>query len=383
MLVHSEDSNAFVLTGGLTLYKLLKITHFLRHRGTQSFLHYHNCSAFFANFFFVHCTIYITVGKSWYYYPLQIVTIFCALIQYLLLKEIRPIVFKNEFLGKTKKMEKEVSSFWRNIWISTFKLQLPCNAILEFYFFFLTKDIHGLFLQHAFSGAILFFVCHEVLSFQCARACVKSVSSAGFYVLSLSLSPFFYLSLTLFFWALTPLHNAKCPLRSSQVLMSEIMKSRSCRPACVCVLSVARACCQVASTSPAPFQIATLPFLPSLGLCSSTWHNFWEPPEDWMGRENAGKDDVGQNLQVVHQSSSPWATDCPPLYILGRQLRRWQFYFATWKMAIFSAPSFDYAFIVFFSNPLSPWQCTYMQCAVDELGLSCCNRCRCFCRWQW
>ena len=150
-----------------------------------------------------------------------------------------------------------------------------------------------------------------------------------------SLSPFFYLSLTLFFWALTPLHNAKCPLRSSQVLMSEIMKSRSCRPACVCVLSVARACCQVASTSPAPFQIATLPFLPSLGLCSSTWHNFWEPPEDWMGRENAGKDDVGQNLQVVHQSSSPWATDCPPLYILGRQLRRWQFYFATWKMAIF------------------------------------------------
>ena len=182
MLVHSEDSNAFVLTGGLTLYKLLKITHFLRHGGTQSFLHYRNCSAFFCQL--LHCTIYITVGKSWYYYPLQIVTIFCALIQYLLLKEIRPIVFKNEFLGKTKKMEKEVSSFWRNIWISTFKLQLPCNAILEFYFFFLAKDIHGLFPQHAFSGAILFFVCHEVLSFQCARACVKSVSSAGLCVLS-------------------------------------------------------------------------------------------------------------------------------------------------------------------------------------------------------
>ena len=54
----------------------------------------------------------------------------------------------------------------------------------------------------------LFF--HEVLSFQCARACVKSVSSAGFYVLSLSLSLFLHLSNSLF-WALTPLHNAKCP----------------------------------------------------------------------------------------------------------------------------------------------------------------------------
>ena len=280
-------------------------------------------------------------------------------------------------------MEKEVSSFWRNIWISTFKLQLPCNAILEFYFFFLAKDIHGLFPQHAFSGAILFFVCHEVLSFQCARACVKSVSSAGFYVLSLS----FFLSLSnSLFLGINSITQCEMPLKiltSVHEWDHEVAASWFCRPACVCVLSVARACCQVASTSLAPFQIATLPFLPSLGLCSTTWHNFWEPPEDWMGRENAGKDDVGQNLQVVHQSSSPWATDCPPLYILGRQLRRWQFYFATWKMAIFSAPSFDYAFIVLFSKTLSPWQCTYMQCAVDELGLCFCNRCRCFCRWQW
>ena len=201
-----------------------------------------------------------------------------------------------------------------------------------------------------------------------------------------SLSPFFYLSRTLFFLGINSITQCEMPLKiltSGHEWDHEVAASWSCRPACVCVLSVARACCQVASTSLAPFQIATLPFLPSLGLCSSTWHNFWEPPEDWMGRENAGKDDVGRNLQVVHQSSSPWATDCPPLYILGRQLRRWQFYFATWKMAIFSAPSFDYAFIVLFSNTLSPWQCSYMQCAVDELGLSCCNRCRCFCRWQW
>ena len=109
MLVHSEDSNAFVLTGGLTLYKLLKITHFLRHGGTQSFLHYRNCSAFFCQL--LHCTIYITVGKSWYYYPLQIVTIFCALIQFLPLKEIRPIAFKNEFEGKTKKRKRKFPLF--------------------------------------------------------------------------------------------------------------------------------------------------------------------------------------------------------------------------------------------------------------------------------
>ena len=173
------------------------------------------------------CTICITVGKSWYYYPLQIVTIFCALIQFLPPKEIRPGVFKNEFEGKTKKLKRKFPLFG-GIFES---LPLNYNFLVMQYWnstFFLTKDIHGLFPQHAFSGAILFFVCHEVLSFQCARACVKSVSSAGFYVLSLSLSlsPFFYLSLTLFFWALTPLHNAKCPLRSSQVFMSEIMKSR-------------------------------------------------------------------------------------------------------------------------------------------------------------
>ena len=52
------------------------------------------------------------------------------------------------------------------------------------------------------------------------------VSQVPVSMYSLSLSPFFYLSLTLFFWTLTPLHNAKCPLRSSQVVMSEIMKSR-------------------------------------------------------------------------------------------------------------------------------------------------------------
>ena len=151
------------------------------------------------------------------------------------------------------------------------------------------------------------------------------------FLCTLSLSPFFYLSLTLFFLGINSISQCEMPLKiltSVHEWDHEVAASWFCRPACVCVLSVARACCQVASTSLAPFQIATLPFLPSLGLCSSTWHNFWEPPEDWMGRENAGKDDVGQNLQVVHQSSSPWATDCPPLYILGRQLRRWQFYFS-------------------------------------------------------
>ena len=57
------------------------------------------------------CTIYITVGKSWYYYPLQIVTIFCALIQFLPLKEIRPIVFKMNLREKLKKLKREFPLF--------------------------------------------------------------------------------------------------------------------------------------------------------------------------------------------------------------------------------------------------------------------------------
>ena len=109
MLVHSEDSNAFVLTGGLTLYKLLKITHFLRHGGTQSFLHYRNCSAFFCQL--LHCTIYITVGKSWYYYPLQIVTIFCALIQFLPLKKFAPLFLRMNLREKLKKWKRKFPLF--------------------------------------------------------------------------------------------------------------------------------------------------------------------------------------------------------------------------------------------------------------------------------
>ena len=66
MLVHSEDSIAFVLTGGLTLYKLLKITHFLRHGGGSHF-----CIITIVQLFLPTSSLYITAGKSWYYYPLQ------------------------------------------------------------------------------------------------------------------------------------------------------------------------------------------------------------------------------------------------------------------------------------------------------------------------
>ena len=172
MLVHSEDSIAFVLTGGLTLYKLLKITHFLRHGGSSHF-----CIITIVQLFLPTSSLYITAGKSWYYYPLQ--------------KRNFPLhggIFET--------------------------LPLNYNFLVLQYWnsnFFCNKRHTWSFPATHFFGAILFFVFHEVLSFQCARACVMSVSSAGFYVLSLSLSLFLHLSNSIF-WALTPLHNAKCPL---------------------------------------------------------------------------------------------------------------------------------------------------------------------------
>ena len=169
------------------------------------------------------CTICITVGKSWYYYPLQIVTIFCALIQFLPLKEIRPIAFKNEFEGKTKKLKRKFPLFG-GIFES-----LPWNynfLVMQYWnstFFFNKRHPWSLPATRFFWCNIVFCLPRGVIFPMCPRLRQECLKCRFLCTLSLLFSISLELS---FFWALTPLHNAKCPLRSSQVVMSEIMKSR-------------------------------------------------------------------------------------------------------------------------------------------------------------
>ena len=160
MLVHSEDSIAFVLTGGLTLYKLLKITHFLRHGGGSHF-----CIITIVQLFLPTSSLYITAGKSWYYYPLQ--------------KRNFPL----HGAGYLKLYLQITTSLYCNMGILIF---------------FVTKDIHGLFLQHTFLVQYCF-----LFSTRCYLSNVPApasrVSQVPVSMYSLSPSPSFCISLTLFF----------------------------------------------------------------------------------------------------------------------------------------------------------------------------------------